>query len=198
MKGNFVLGSGWTLVPGSNSIGALTFINSLQLNAGNTNLLAISHAPLTNDSVAVGGTLTCGGVLIVTNTGPAVLMAGDTFKLFNAVSYSGVFSAVILPALTSGLAWNTNALYSAGIISVVALPAPGIAAVKANNGSLIFNSTGGVADATYYVLTSTNPALPVAQWKLAVSNQFDTNGTFSYTNAISPGTPQSYYLLQVP
>jgi hypothetical protein len=55
------------------------------------------------------GALTCGGTLIVTNIGVVALAAGDSFKLFNAASYSGAFAKVILPPLPAGLGWNTNA-----------------------------------------------------------------------------------------
>ncbi len=65
----------------------------------------ISHSPLANDSVnALCALLTAGGLLlIVTNVEAAQLAAGDTFKLFNAASYNGAFSSVILPVLPFGL-----------------------------------------------------------------------------------------------
>jgi hypothetical protein len=51
--------------------------------------------------------------------------AGDTFKILSFASASGSFSSVMLPELTEGLAWNTDALYTTGTISVEATaPAP--------------------------------------------------------------------------
>ena len=46
------------------------------------------------------------------------LVQGDTFKIFNAGSYSGSFAATSLPALDSGLAWDLSKLAVNGTISV--------------------------------------------------------------------------------
>ena len=116
IKGNFTVGSGAILSPGSNSIGALTFSNSLTLASGSTNIFEISHSPLTNDSAIISGALTNGGTLIITNIGADALAAGDSFKLFNAASYSGAFASAVLPPLPAGLAWNTNSLNTNGTL----------------------------------------------------------------------------------
>jgi hypothetical protein len=77
--------------------------------------MEINNDPLTNDMVVVGGKLTTGGTLTVTNIGPAFL-GGETFKLFN----TGVtgFTATNLPALTGVMYW-TNKLAVNGTIAVV-------------------------------------------------------------------------------
>jgi hypothetical protein len=62
------------------------------------------------------GALNYGGVLTVTNLGPA-LQGGDSFQLFSAGSLSGAFTATNLPALNPGLAWSFNP--SSGVLSVV-------------------------------------------------------------------------------
>jgi len=68
-----------------------------------------------NGSLAIT-TYTSGGM---ENIGTA-LTAGRSFKLFSAGSWSGGFSTVVLSALNSGLAWNTNNLTN-GIVSVIAV-----------------------------------------------------------------------------
>ncbi len=136
--GDYRLINGAMLAPGSNAIGTLTFSNSLALFSGCTNIFEITHSPLTNDSVNVIGALTNGGTLIVTNIGGAQLAAGDSFKLFNAASYSGTFSSVNLPALPVGLAWNTNSLNTAGIISVALNTTPVISSITVSGNSLGF------------------------------------------------------------
>ncbi len=75
--------------------------------------------------------ISLGGLLTVTNIGSA-LQAGDAFTLFSG-AFSGNFSLVTLPVLTPGLAWNTNALYSAGTLSVVTVPIPSFAAPVLSN-----------------------------------------------------------------
>jgi len=197
VKGNFTIGSSATLAPGG-SIGTLTFSNALTLAAGCTNIFEISKSPTTNDVARVFGTLTCGGTLIVTNIGTTAPASGDSFKLFNAVSYSGAFSKVILPLLPLGLAWNTNTVNTNGTLSVVvtARPFVGRAAVAGNG--FWFSGTGGVASANYYLVGTTNLATPLSNWTRLLTNQFDAAGNFNFTNPMNPSWPQSYYRLQVP
>ena len=51
--------------------------------------------------------------------------AGQTYDLFDWNFLTGSFSSIALPTLASGLVWNTSALYTAGVISVAAVPEPG-------------------------------------------------------------------------
>ena len=97
----------------------MTFSNALTLAAGSTNILELGKSPLTNDLVRVLGSLTNGGTLVVTNITTNAFWVGDSFKLFNAASYNGSFATVILPALGSGLAWNTNGLNTNGTLTVI-------------------------------------------------------------------------------
>jgi hypothetical protein len=93
----------------------------LTLQAGSTTRIELNKAALTNDQVRVVGALTYGGSLVVTNLG-GTLWAGDSFRLFNASSTSGFFTATNLPALPNGFNWNWNpASGTLDITSTVAL-----------------------------------------------------------------------------
>jgi autotransporter-associated beta strand protein len=194
ISGAVTVNSGGTLVPG-NTPGTLTFGNSLTLAAGSTSLFEISPSPMTNDVAKVSGALTCGGTLIVTNISGLALAAGDSFRLFNAASYSGAFTNVQLPVLAAGQGWNTNSLNAAGTISIVALTAPTIAGIQIAGGKLVINGSGGPANWNYSVLTSTN--LAAAQWTPVATHQFDAAGNFILTNAIDPHSPPTFYRLQL-
>jgi hypothetical protein len=113
--------AGGMLLPGSSGIGKLTFSSSVSLLDGSTNLFEISKngGVLTNDLAAISGALKQGGSLMVTNIGTNALAAGDSFKLFNAASFSGAFTNIVLPPLASGLNWNTTTLASNGTLAVV-------------------------------------------------------------------------------
>jgi autotransporter-associated beta strand protein len=198
ISGAVTVNSGGTLAPGSNSIGTLTFSNSLTLAAGSTNIFAVSKSPLTNNIAKILGTWTGGGTLVVTKTGATALAAGDTFKLFNAAGYSGAFANVVLPALPAGLGWNTTALDTGGTLSVVIATVPVVGPVSISGGGLVFNGSGGVANANYYLLASTNMAAPLASWTRLLTNQFDSNGNFDFTNPMDTNALQNFYLLQVP
>jgi len=196
VKGSLIVGSGATLSPG-NPLGTLTFSNALTLAAGGTALMAVSHSPLTNDTAKVFSALTNGGSLLITNPGASTLAAGDNFKLFNAGSYHGAFASVSLPALATGLAWNTNSLNTAGTLSVISI-IPHIAGTSVFGTNLVSTGSGGLQNGNYYVLASTNLAQPLANWTRLTTNAYDADGNFRFTNGISPGAPQNFYLIQLP
>jgi hypothetical protein len=150
------------------------------------------------DVAKVSGALTFGGTLIVTNIGSTALTNGDSFKLFNAASYGGAFASVQLPPLPAGLAWNTGALNTGGILSVIVKPHPVIGSAKILSSGLIFNGSSGVGYANYYLLGSTNLSAPVANWTRLLTNQFDAAGGFNFTNAVDGNLPCCFYLLQAP
>ena len=197
VKGSFTIGSGATLSPGS-PIGTLTFSNALTLAPGGTGFFEISKASSNNDVAKVFGALTCGGNLVVTETSGYPLAAGDSFKLFDAAGYSGAFANVNLPPLPAGLGWNTNALNTAGTLSVVIATVPVFSPIFISGNDLVFSGSGGVASAGFYLLGSTNLTLPMSNWTRLVTNQFDDQGNFNFTNLIPPDSMPNFYLLQLP
>ena len=197
VKGNFTVGSGAKLAPGS-LIGTLTFSNALTLAAGCTNIFEISKAPLTNDVAKVFGALTCGGTVLVTNISGLPLALGDSFKLFNAASYTGSFTNVSLPALTNGLTWNKAALATAGVIAVVSNTPPRIVAFAFNSGAFSLSGSNGVAGNPYYVIGSTNLSVSLTNWTRLITNYFDTSGNFAWTNPASAVNRQFFYSIFVP
>jgi autotransporter-associated beta strand protein len=194
ISGPVTVNAGGALAPG-NPLGTLTISNNLTLAAGSTTFVQIQHSPLTNDSVIISGTLTEGGTLNVTNIGAAAFAAGDSFKLFNATNYTGSFAGFVLPLLTGKLVWNTNTLNNFGSLSVVMLTPPNIASLKITNGKLVVSGSGGVNSWPFVLLSTTN--LAAAQWTPLVTNLFDATGGFILTNAISPGSPMTFYKLQL-
>jgi hypothetical protein len=55
-----------------------------------------------------------------------------------------------------------------------------------------------MSNAIYYVLASSDAALPLDQWTRIATNQFDTAGNFSVTNAIDLSGPHTFFTLQLP
>ena len=109
--------SGGTISPGpTNTTGTLTVSNTVTL--GGTAVFSINRTNAQNADLLTANSLSLGGVLTVTNTGPAPVL-GDTFQLFNV---SGVFSngqpVLNLPALSAGLMWKVNNLSVNGTIQV--------------------------------------------------------------------------------
>ena len=113
VTGAAMIQSGGTISPGSSN--TLAFGGNVTLAPGSVTFMHINKALQTNDQLQTAGAFTYGGTLIVTNLG-GTLVSGDSFKLFNAGSYSGNFTGLILPPL-AGLGWNTTGLTN-GVLSV--------------------------------------------------------------------------------
>jgi len=182
-----------TVSPGA-SIGTLTFNTNLTL-AGTT-IIDVSHSgsTVTNDQVLCSQALTYGGALIVTNSGPDPLVAGNTFNLFSALAHSNSFSAVQLPALGYGLNWNTNGL-GTGVVQVV-LTVPVFSSVSLSETNLVMSGSNGLAGEPYYVLTSTNLTLPTSNWIRLLTNNFGMDGTFNESIPIAPADVERFFRLQ--
>jgi len=200
INGAVTINTGGTLAPGTASIGTLTINNNLALNG---NLLFKVNKSLSpsqsNDVASVNLTLANGGAgtLTVTNLGPA-LVAGDRFVLFNK-GLSGGGSLTVTGGGT-GVTWNNN-LVSDGSISVASVgpaPKPVITSTILSGGNVILNGTNGTASSggTFYVLSSTNVAAQLSDWKPISTNTYGPGGAFSVTNAIVPGVPDNFYQLK--
>lgn len=193
VNGTLAAGAGSTVAPGTtNTTGALTMTNNVTL-AGNA-LFKLNGT--TNDLLTAGGTLAYGGTLTLTNISGMPLAAGNSFKLFNAAGYSGAFAAISPATPGAGLTWNTNALSSSGVISVVSSAPPTISSITISGGNIIISGSTGGASGSYDLLTSTNIAAPLANWTVAASGTFG-GSTFSVTNAVGAGS-QQFYLIRVP
>lgn len=174
--------------PGTLTItGAATLsgVTSLQLNKGGG-----------TNGVLSAGTINYGGTLVLTNISGS-LAAGDQFQLFSAGSYGGVFSNIAPTIPDANLAWNTNGL-NTGVLSVVSQPTlrPQMNIIVGVNG-LVLSGSNGIANWPYYLLASTNLATPLSNWTPLLSNAFDGNGNFIFTNT-SESNAQQFFILQLP
>jgi hypothetical protein len=161
--------------------------------------MELDAALLTNDAARASGTITYGGTLVLSLL-DGTLNVTNSFKLFSAGGYSGVFTTINPATPGAGLVWNTNTLAVDGTLRIASFPPPPpyITAVTMIGGNLIFTGTNGSAGMNYYVLSSTNLGLPLNLWPHLATNAFDLTGNFSFTNAIEAETPQRFFMLQVP
>jgi hypothetical protein len=133
--------------------------------------------------------VTYAGTLNVVNLG-GTLAANQTYKLFDAASYAGTFSATNLPALGTGLAWDVSGLNSNGTIKLIA--------------TVNLNPTNITVAVNGNQLTLSWPTDHLG-WTLQtnISSVLDTNwfavpGSESSTQAvitISPAVPNVFYRL---
>ncbi len=186
-----------TLTVGDDGVGTLTVNNSLTLTGGSTTLMELSRngGVTTNDLLRVSGEVTFAGTLVATNIGTNAFVLGDSFKLFNAGTYAGGFTDLALPALTSGLSWNTNTLATNGTLTVVVNTAsPAITNLSVAVNKAAFTLTGqGTANAAYVLVAATN--LP-GVWMPLLTNTADGNGVVDFTDLQVTNYPQRFYRVQ--
>jgi hypothetical protein len=83
--------------------------------------------------------------------------------------------------------------------NLLPVPQPAISSISLSGTQLVLNGTNGLASATYYVLTSTNLALPLLQWTTVATNSLGTNGNFTFTipNVVNPDEAKRFFALQL-
>ncbi len=177
---------------------ALIISNSLSLPGSTvvnfvlgTNNVNVAHV-LTTGSLTLNSTLN-----VAADTG----FSAGTYTLF---SYTGSFNGTPVLGTTPAIPGYTYGITNPpGLVQLLvqapAPPSPPIfGSISATANGLVMSGSGGTTNGTFYVLVSTNIALPPNQWTPVATNPFDASGNFIFTNAINPGSPQRFYLLQIP
>ena len=193
VNGALLASPGAMVSPGTNTtFGAIGAAGAVTLNG--TTALKI-YNPTANDAIQSSTSIAFGDTLSLEFI-PGNLAAGNSWKLFNAPSYSGSFT--LSPASPgSGLVWDTSRLAIDGTLWVISTSPPDITSIAVGGGNVILSGTNGSPNAYYSVLSTTNVALPLNQWLPLATNRFDGSGNFNWTNAIVPGEPTLFYRLQL-
>jgi hypothetical protein len=74
---------------------------------------------------------------------------------------------------------------------------PIIGSVTFDGINMAVSGSGGVGDGGYYVLSTTNLALPLPDWTRMATNSFDDSGGFTFTNNLNPISSQNFYTIQI-
>jgi hypothetical protein len=82
--------------------------------------------------------------------------------------------------------------YSTVVSTAATPPSPVTVQAQFSAGSLTLSGTGGPAGATYYVIGTTNLALPLTSWTLVSTNAFDGSGNFQVSLPVD-GTKQAQF-----
>ena len=74
---------------------------------------------------------------------------------------------------------------------------PGITSFTLNGTDIVISGTNGQAGDAYYLLQSTDLALPLSQWTCVATNVLGADGAFTFmgANVVTPGDPQQFYIL---
>jgi PKD repeat protein len=94
---------------------------------------------------------------------------------------------------------NTNT--QTGLVTVLVPNPPQITSISpAGATALVLQGTGGPTNGTYYywLRSATNLSLPLTNWSIVATNLFDAQGNFSNQITVTPGSPQTFYRIQMP
>jgi fibronectin-binding autotransporter adhesin len=94
---------------------------------GDTSHLLLKIASAADyDQITIGGALNAGGIFELVFINGYNPLGEASFSLLIAQTYNGGFDHLVLPDLAEGLEWNTDAMNSAGVLSIVgtAIPEP--------------------------------------------------------------------------
>jgi autotransporter-associated beta strand protein len=163
-----------------------------------------THPSLFISQISLGQLVLGSSAITVNNAGASPLGAG-TYSLIQ-VAPGGTISAGS-PTVTvtgNGLAPGATATISVSGGSVnlvvtggVSASTPGVNSITVSGPDLIFSGTNGMNGHIYYVLGSSNVALPLSQWTSLETNTFSPMGTFSVTNVIGVG-PWRFFIIDTP
>ncbi len=199
---------------GGNARLLLTNATFFLTNSAGTANAGISALNTTNSTIH----LRLNGNLIFTNIATINLAAAglnvlaidgvtnvSTTTVFPLISYSSFvgsianFTLAPLPAGFAGTLLNNAANKTIELrLTHSGVAAPGISAIHFSPSALLLSGTNGVPLWNYYLLTSTNLALPLSNWSSIATGLFDGSGSFQITNPLDPNSSQNFFLLQVP
>lgn len=175
----------------------ITLNGSLLINSGNLALPALSvlnfglgtHSSL----LTVSGSLSLNSTINITDGGG---FSPGTYTLAN---YSGnLLGNIALGSVPAGYqcVLETNVVGQLRLATSALSPTINDVNLMPGGGAVISGS-GGPESYNYYLLESTNLALPVVDWTVLSTNVFDNLGNFNVTNYSQSG-PQMFYRLQIP
>ncbi|HEX4122441.1 MAG TPA: glycosyl hydrolase family 28 protein [Verrucomicrobiae bacterium] len=220
---NTVAGNRAVTIGGATSSNSLALYNSPAL-MSSTNLFAanpltLSGSALTNSSSLTLTASTTQNFFLGTNSSTVTVLgnltlnstlniaSADGFTVTNYVLFGYTGSLIGQPTLGGtpagyeGYSYALNTNTSKEVLLVVSPPSPpnfSNVGIVSSNGNLTVSGTGGVTNGSYYVVVSTNIALPLNQWTRIATNQFDAGGNFTFTNGVDTNAGQQFYFLQVP
>lgn len=177
--------------PGS-PIGTITVSGTVTLLPGSVIELDVGGTQTNQyDRMLISGRLSANGTLTVRLVDGFRPQPGDSFRLLGFGSAEGAFTSITLPA---GYLWE-NRLLIDGTISVTGLCQVQFDPPQRQGTNLVLTGAGGPPGARYFLLTSTNITVPLANWTVIATNNFETNGRFSLIIPIDPAVHRRFFTI---
>jgi len=179
----------------SSGIGSLNVTNSA------FHLSLDGNALVTNMVVT---NLNAGGQTAIDIDSVTNVTGTNQFHLISYNAFNGSlanFALGTVPVRFTGVLSNNAVNHSIDLVVAKApVLTPGISSTlySAADGTLTISGTNGNAGFSYYVLTSTNVALPLSNWSVIDVDAFDPSGNFTFIVYPDPTVSPQFYRLQVP
>jgi hypothetical protein len=199
-----VLGGTMSLTSPAGSIGATTAaIGAITLNDSTLNLAVGGlGAPVVATNLTASG---ASNLVNVTEL-PALASVPATITLIQSLKRLGGYNFV-LGTLPAGYTGNLQESADSTAVQLVVTAAPTFPTTPATItavsfqpalGGVLITGTGasGLANSEYFVLTSTNLSLPLADWKVAGAGSFDASGNFSVSISYSAADVSRFYVIK--
>jgi autotransporter-associated beta strand protein len=178
---------------GATTIGAGTLdVNASGSVSGNVTVSSAATLELENaTALAAGATLNVA-------SGAIVNLAYSGTDNIAALSIAGASQA---PGVYGASASNPGGVFTGtGTVTIpgsAAYPTPGITSFSLSGTTLTISATNGLANGTYYVLESTNVALPVPKWNVVYTNSFNSSGNIvgQPVPVVRRGDVQEFFIL---
>jgi hypothetical protein len=184
-------------VPGFTNSGSITAQQGmLQLNhimllpSGSLNVCLNSKSDY--GKIGISGVAALTGVFSATLANNYVPNPGDSFQPLTYGSFTGNLIATNLPP---SVTWQTT--FNSTALTLLVTQNPKFITFASSNGQMVFSGMNGMPGNTYWILTGTNMAQPLASWRPVDTNQFDSNGDFSFTNALDYTKPEQFFILEL-
>jgi hypothetical protein len=172
------------------------------------NWLALPHAVTTTNtpvfvdlSQYTGGYTNWGPVYSAGNptNGTITLNSGHIVNFTPKMGFIGLGGFQFIVRANDGSAMTNTVSVCVTPYSAVAQPAaPTFSSISSSSSAVIFNGTGGITNANFVLLYSTNLTAPLGNWIPLSTNEFDVNGNFNFTNPVSSSSALGFYLLELP
>jgi len=131
------------------------------------------------------------------NLGNFAVSKSSVYQTAGTNTYAGTNTFLSLGSLTNG-----EVLPPSSITTIVldgGITPPRITGIQATSGNVIVTGTNGHTPGSYfYVLTATNPVVPLKDWTAMATNQFGAGGGFNFTNTIDPAKLKQFFIIEIP
>jgi autotransporter-associated beta strand protein len=194
LSGPVSVSAGGTISPGP-GFAELFVSNTLGLQSSGSVSMDVNAATGASDEIAGMTQLSYGGALVLNNQAGS-FSATNSFKLFDASTYSGAFSSISPPSPGTGLAWDTDTLATDGTLRILNVVIPVTTNVVE---SRFGNSTSGSNNPAFSftgfssTISATKSSAPgcSSPGSCRFSNTASTSTSFSVTPTLLAGTTYS-------